>query len=774
MELRTLRGQLEDPLRDTKTKLEAAQLLLGKNYPQTQETLIAVLQDTANVPGQMAVAEAIAQGGSGNKAFIDPLFAMLTGKEPLVRPVAARALAGVKDDSVLDTMTTVALDGRLANDVRVATIGAMPQLLDKKAVDALVRLIEDNKEPIRAAAADALVKMTNIRAFGTDAAQWKAWWKRNRDRDRKEWLADVADNLARANMELEGENARLRERLSKAMQDLYAATPVSLQDAALVAFLKDPLPDVRLVGLTLTDRRIAAGGLEAPKDLRVQVRLLLGDADEKVRRSAALLIPNLTDADALTLLLERLKTEDSPLVRQALVKALGQFKDAKALPAVIAEIDSKYEQVAASASASLARLASNGLLDATQKAQAAGALIKRYHTIEQGTPTDGAGLREALLTAMGVLGDPSFVPVLQEAAGDRAATVRLAAVGGLTQLGSKESSALLVLLAGDSDRGVRQAAINALGALEPIKNLQLILEHTKVGVEADEGVRQQAWDVVMVALAKADAGTLASVSDSLATRSDGADQRIKVLQLLVAGLKAKGAPELPLQQRVLGEALVKAKRPAEAAPCLADAYAQLARANDPVAPELWLQWIDALLAGDDPASVKAIAEQTDHAQFDKAVAHYMARLGDLTSQKSWLACVGLCENANTVLTGLSQAQRDSVAKTLAQARDQLAITCRTRVAALAPQLSVGDEAGRKAAATEIQAMGASAVKPLCEELRKVAGGDKDNPEAEKAILLVLKQIAPKITTYDPATTPKPDRIKLIDNWLGGNLSINNS
>jgi HEAT repeat protein len=555
---------------------------------------------------------------------------------------------------------------------------------------------------------------------------------------------------------------------------MYAATPVSSQDAALVAFLKDPLPDVRLVGLTLTDRRIAAGGAETPHDLRVQVRLLLGDADERVRRSAASLMPNLTDQDAMAPLLERLKIEDSPLVRQALVKALGQFKDAKALPAVIAEIDSKYEQVAASASASLARLASNGLLNATQKAQAAGALIKRYHTIGQGAPADGAGLREALLTAMGVLGDPSFVPVLQEAAGDRAATVRLAAVGGLAQLGSKESSALLVALAGDSDRGVRQAAINALGALEPIKNLHVILEHTKVGVEADEGVRQQAWDVVMAALAKADAQEIASVSDSLAARTDAADQRIKVLQLLVAALKAKGAVELPLQQRVLGEALVKAKRPAEAAPCLAEAYAQLAAANDPAAPALWLQWVDALLAGDDPAILKAMADQTDRAQFDKALARYMARLADLSSQKSWSACVGLCENADAALwgdfgqKGLTQAQREAIAKLLSQAKEQLAITCRTRVAALAPQLSVGDEAGRKAAASEIQAMGANAVKPLCEELRKVAANEKDNVEAEKAILLVLKQIAPKIATYDPATTPKPDRIKLIDNWLGVN------
>ena len=77
----------------TEAKREAALLLLTRSYPQATALLKAFLGDSSNRPAQVAVAEAIAHSGRTRPAFVQPLLAMLTGKEPSVRAAAANALA---------------------------------------------------------------------------------------------------------------------------------------------------------------------------------------------------------------------------------------------------------------------------------------------------------------------------------------------------------------------------------------------------------------------------------------------------------------------------------------------------------------------------------------------------------------------------------------------------------------------------------------------------------------------------------------------------------
>ena len=62
-------------------------------------------------------------------------------------------------------------------------------------------------------------------------------------------------------------------------------------------------------------------------------------------------------------------------------------------------------------------------------------------------------------------------------------------------------------------------------------------------------------------------------------------------------------------------------------------------------------------------------------------------------------------------------------------------------------------------------MGDRAVRPLLLELRKAVGGGQPDPDAEKAILGVLKAVAPDLTGYD-AAAPADAKLKTIDEWLG--------
>ena len=755
-------GQLADPGRSAKTKVEAAGLLLTRPYPQATEKLLEFLGDGANRPAQIAVAEAIALDGLGRAEFAQPLLDLLAGGDPSVRAAAAKALVTYKNGGVVDKLVAVATDAKADRDVRLVTIAALQRVLDKKVVDALVGLLGDGDGAVRDAAAESLIKLTNIRAFGKDPAQWRQWWRENKDRDRSEWLADLTESLAKANAALEDDNDRLRDRLARAMEDLYAATPPAGRNALLLSFLKDPLADVQLVGAALTERKLAANE-PIPPEIPAQIRAMLQGDNVQARAAAALLLADLGDSKDVELLLERLGKESAPPARQALLKALGQLQDLKALPVVLAEIGSTYDDTAASAAEALAGIATRHSLEGKTRDQAVKALVGRYS--QRVDVTNGTALREALLRAMGVLADEAFVDVMTAAVKDPAATVRLAAVDGLARIGNDKCLPKLVPLAGDADRGVRRAALVALKTLGGESQLRTILRRTDPAAEADRDVREQAWDVAMEILAKADGDVLAGVVKDLAKRADAAEQRLRIMQMWVDALKARKSSGLPDARRDFGLALMQVGRSAEAAAQLSEAHALFAAAKDsPKALDVWAQWLIALLADGDVQALKLMADQDDDDAFDKALASLTTRIDQARKAGKHLTAIALADQAIKQLPQrLTVPQREALDKALTASRQAQAAIDRQRVAQLAPQLLSGDDAARRAAEAELKAMGPRAVLPLLAELTDAVAAEKPNPRLEEALLAVVKSLAPKLDGYDP-TAPKADRLAVINGW----------
>lgn len=761
-ELKNSVGQLADATRSPKTKLEAAELLLTRTYPQATQALAEFLSNPANPTAQVAVAEAIARfGGQERMEFVEPLMTMLKGKDEPVRAAAARALATYKVPAVTEKMVLLATDTKLERPIRLVTISALWQVLDKNTVDALVRLLDDRDEAIRTASAEALAKLTNISAFKTNRSLAKQWWARNRHKDHSQWLADLADSLARANSALELENTQLRDRLARTIADLYTATPADQRGLMLLGLLKDPMADIRRAGASLAILRLQAGE-SLTAEIHAQVRTMLADADPLIRKDAALLLATMGDGETLGDLLGRLKVETVASVREGLLAAVGQLRDPKSLPAILEQVAASDDSVAAAAASALARVAAKPR-DESQNRKAADAILARYKKVHAGG--DSTALRESLMAAMGVIRHKDFRPILQAALAEQAATVRLAAVNALVLFTQPEDAALIAALTSDADRGVRRAAIAAVGALGGQKHLQAVLQQTDPIVESDEGVRKQAWDVAMAVLSKADAKVLTAVAASLADRADAAAYRIRVLQMLVDALKVAKSQQLPPALRQLGQALMKASRPAEAAPVCAEAHALLQSAKDPQAPAVWLEWADALVAADDPAVVKAMLEQTDSKSYETVLDRFCAHLAALLEGGKYAPAIALAEEAGRQLGArLAPSRQETLAQMLTQARARQLKADRERVALLAPQVMVGDETARLAAAGEIEAMGERAVVPLIEELQRIVSADKPNPEGEKALLAILTQIAPRLTGYDPAAT-RAQRLKTIAAWL---------
>ena len=767
LELRMFTGQLADASRAAKTKVEAAELLLSRGYPQAAEALRKFLEDPANRMGQIAVAEAIASRGTEQQMFVEPLMAMLTGTEPTVRPAAARALAAYRTGGVADKLLAIAQDEKADKTVRLVTISAVQRVLDRQAVDVLIQLVDNHDLAIRNAAAESLAKLTNIRDFAGDPKKWKKWWSQNKTKPASAWLADLAESLAREKTRLEDENTELKTRLAAAMTDYYAATPAAVQDKLLIGFLKDPLPDVRLVGVRLTDRRVSTSG-EVPEEIRAQLCAMLADDDSRIRRATALLEANLGDPNAADLLLGRLKVEEIPEVKQGLLTAVGQLKDPKVVGPVLKEVDSKDAPVAAAAAAALARVALAAPLKGAIHDLTVKVLLARYADSSSSSVNGYApALREALLTAMGTIADENFIPAMRSALADAAATVRLAGVKGLAQFRKPELTDAVAHLAGDDDRGVRQAVLDALGLIAGARDLQTVLKRTEPAVEPDATVREKAWTVAMAILAKTDAQTLAGVCDALADRLDAVSQRITLRQMLVASLRASKNNQWPAASRKLAVDLLAASRPAEAAPLLGQAYAACQAGKSPDAREVYLEWVDALLKANDPLIFKAMADAAQQGEFPGVLEKVEKRIGELMADGKYAPAILLAgEVIRQLSSRLSPAQAASFQKILDDAKARQLAVDRARVEQLAAQLQSADATTGKTAAAELKAMGDRAVGPLVEALRTIVAGAQTNPAAEKAIVDILVQIAPKLTGYDPAEA-KALKLKRIQEWIMG-------
>ena len=764
-EFNTLTGQLSDPSRSPKTKLEAAELLLAKQYPQAVEALKDFLAGD-NLAARIAVAQAISRsnGTAPRSDFIDPLLAMLTGSDAEVRPAAAKALAVYKDDAVVDKLVAIASDRKLDRAVRIDTMAALQSALEKRTVDALVRLLDDRDVTIRDAAADALANLTNIKAFRTNRRLAKQWWNRNRDKPPSKWLAELADSLARGKAELEVDNQRLRERLAQALRDQYDAVPEAQREGLLLGFLSDSVADARLAGTVLTETKIA-GGQKISEKLQARIRAMVKDPDPRVRQASVMLVAHQGDAEALGALLAGLKTEEIQGVRQAILTALGHLKSPEALSAVVAEIASNYDSVAGAAALALGRIASAKPLSGDVLSKASSALVRRYKKKGQEDQTVAVAMREAVLTAMGVIRHKSFLAVLRLALKDNEAKVRLAAVNSLAQAGQAADADAIAALVGDSDRGVRVASIATLGKLGGQNHLATILKRTDPKAETDQAVRKQAWEVAMGLLAGADAATLEAEAQRLVGRDDAITQRIEILEMLVSTVKAQNGAKLPQALRTLGQALLTGARPAEAAGHFRKAYDAMLVAKDAKASGAWVEWIEALLAADDPAAIKAMAAQNESAVFESARKALSARLDALVAEQRYAPAILLADRAVENLSQrLTVEMRKSFQTVLTDAREAQRIADKKRVSQLVGQLTAADESARSKATGELQVMASRAIVPLLEVLKSSIEDKQADPKVAGAIIVVLKQVAPKLTGYDPEAS-KDQRIKVIEGWL---------
>jgi len=762
VELSNSVNQLVDRTRDARTKAEAADLLLTRSYPQAMEAVKGLLQDGGNAAAQVAIAEGIARHG-GRAEYVEPLMTMLIDAEMAVRSAAGRALATYKDPAVMRQMIALARDGTRDKSVRLPAIIALKRVLDKDVVDALVKLLDDRDAAVRDATMESLEILTNIRNFN-DAAQWKAWWEANKNRDRYEWLVDLAESSVRTKTTLEVDNQKLRDRLYQALMASYTAVAASAgaRDAFMTDLLKDNLADVRVIGLKLVQRRLDASVEPLSAEIRSQVRLLLADGDASVRGLAAATVGGIGDAGGVQALMDRLRLEDDAAVQAALLLAMGQLRDAKALPDVLPRLNSRYDTVCAAAAKALGWIAARQPLAEEQRQEAVRALVGRYQQAAV-AGSDAQAVREALLGAMGVLQDKRFLPVFEAACKDGSANIRLMAVTAVVGLKDPASAESLLPLLNDPDRGVRLVAVAGVASLGGEKYLENVLQRIEPAVEPEPSVREAAWSAASSIFAQSSDAQLVGVCDRLKDRDDADVQYAQVLAVLVGRLREARSAELATYQRELAGALMKSRRPAEAAAQLAEILK-----NSPptgaTALEIWHEYVDCLLAADDPAVCRVLAEQTDEASFSQAVDRLLMYLEqETTSDHYHVVMAMVAEARRALLARLPERRRQAMLDMDAVCAAQRARADRALVTQQVVAFASTDEAVRSAAMSRVTALGDRALAPLIAELRKELTAAKPNAAVEKAMLDCVKQIAPHLNGYTAAASPS-DKIARLDEW----------
>jgi aminopeptidase N len=225
-----------------------------------------------------------------------------------------------------------------------------------------------------------------------------------------------------------------------------------------------------------------SGDEEAAAALGIAVR---SDRAQGVRQVAAEALGELGGAASQKELLEALKTQDKPWVRQAEVAALANFKGN-------AQVIAKLDEIAREDSSYRARAAALDALGGTKAASA-------FATLSSSVATDSPDgfLRKAALRAFAGLGDDRAVPLLKEwSAVGKPIDTRTAAIYSLARL-KKDDKEITEMIAGymsEPHFPVRVASINALGwrgDKSAIPALEAMLKSDDLSIEIVPMIKRQ-------------------------------------------------------------------------------------------------------------------------------------------------------------------------------------------------------------------------------------------------------------------------------------------
>jgi hypothetical protein len=218
--------------------------------------------------------------------------------------------------------------------------------------------------PVSDAAFAALRRLTARTEMPSDVAAWARWLREHEHLNEEQWRSMLLPHIAARADRLAEERASVTGKLTEALRSLHLTTPAEQRSPLLAAWLRDPLPQVRDLGLELVSRQMASGEQFGP-DVGQAAIALLSRPEARVRASAAVLVRQLAPEQAEPSLIEALNRETEPAVAADLLLAASRWPSPQIVEAAMRWLDSQSPARTAAVE-TLLRMFRAGMLAANQ------------------------------------------------------------------------------------------------------------------------------------------------------------------------------------------------------------------------------------------------------------------------------------------------------------------------------------------------------------------------------------------------------------------------
>ena len=478
---------------------------------------VEAVLDPAIAPGdpraaaQAAALERIAGVASAPAWLGGPLGKLLTEGSVPVRPAAAKALASVRTRESLRLLVAAARG--------------------------------DAQPPVRAAALEALARLTGRRDLGSDVVAWERLLGQVSWIPEAEWRLTLAEWLARGVDAAAAERDVAIGRLSAVLGERVAqGSDAPAREAALRSLLRDAYPPVQQLGLTLCLQELAnARPLGEP--IAGDAAALLVHASATIRRLAAELLGLIGSPGAGPAVAKALELETDPLVATDLLRAAARAPEASSRRPLLRWVVAGEPARSAALSCALV-LDEQGLFDDASARSTVLNLLRA--TRADDLPV--AGVR--LLLALGDASDRQRVAsMLDSGSGPQ----RAVAAEGLAMHGPSVDT---LISAASADPQLRSFAARAVQRFRPTAaGFRELLGLVDPGSDAG---RQQ----VLALASRLSVGELVGVADTV----DDPGLRESLLSRLTGEPRRGGAADMELANglTLLARARLDLRRPGEA------------------------------------------------------------------------------------------------------------------------------------------------------------------------------------------------------------------
>ncbi len=585
--------QLRDALLNPSTRQDqremAALRLLARPGEEARAALRDALMEVRQSNVQLAAARALADNPTPDPSLINALFALI---DPASRKdiidAAAGALGAYKDNAdVLTRLLSLARDGSDLT-IRLAAIKSVGTFVEKRVGQAMVELIDPTAQPpaINQAAREALAYMTGMRADLTSNEQWQAWWNANREKPDAQFKADLVQSRAGRYDATVQQLSDLQDEIVRMLQEQYQRSPQADRADALLRSLRSNQPAIR-AGAARIVANAAVAGEFVPPAVKEQLRTLVGDADPDVRRRTALALAVINDADAILPLLTQLGQEPDSAVRAAIAQAVAPIRDPRSVEPLLRLLSDPRIDTAQAAATALSDPELGKKIRAADPALADRAAAELMAAVrDRTTPQDTGDLRAELIKAVGAMQSKEQGPALARLMGpNEVPKVRRAVLGAVGALRMPELAERVVESINDPDRGVRLAAIRALGqTANTFAQQSQLAERIDPNKEPDPEVQEAAWAVLSELFKLAPSNQLEPWEYRL---KDAPARRLVVLRILRDRDRAAGETTgLAGREQQIGEAAIKAGFNDEAVTSLRNAMSIAVKKKDTVREQL--------------------------------------------------------------------------------------------------------------------------------------------------------------------------------------------